>query len=175
MCGIAGVVDFRGRPVDEQRLRQCCEQLGHRGPDDAGTCVTRHGGMTVGLAHTRLAVIDPSPKGHQPMTAPTAGGALHIVFNGEIYNFRQLRQELASEGWAFQSDCDTEVVLAAYARWGESALNRFNGMWGLALFDTSTGTGLLARDRFGIKPLYYAEHEDRLMFYSEMSALACSW
>jgi len=169
VCGIAGIVDFRGRPVDEAVLWRFCDRLKHRGPDDSGIWRSGQEGIAVGLAHTRLAVIDPSPRGHQPMCAP--GGTLHVVFNGEIYNYRELRRELAGGGWEFHTDCDTEVVLAAYTRWGESALRRFNGMWGLALFDEASGEGLLARDRFGIKPLVYLEHDQKLLFASELRAL----
>lgn len=166
MCGIAGIVDFRGRPVDRAMLEQFCAGLGHRGPDDQGVWVHQSEGFTAGFAHTRLAVIDPTPEGHQPMTDPAGQWAL--VYNGELYNYRELRAELGGE---FRTDCDTEVVLRACMRWGPEALRRFDAMWALAVVDTAGRSGHLSRDLFGIKPLYYAHHDGRLVFSSEIGAL----
>jgi len=170
MCGIAGIIDFEGRPIERPVLDRFCNALAHRGPDDRGTVAFRAGPLSVGLAHTRLAVLDPTPAGHQPMTDPAR--RFWVVFNGEIYNFRELRVELEAAGCSFRTACDTELVLAAYARWGTEAFSKFNGMWALVLVDAHTGRGVLARDRFGIKPLYYLQHDGRLVFASEMQALA---
>ncbi|MFQ6048678.1 MAG: asparagine synthase (glutamine-hydrolyzing), partial [Phycisphaerae bacterium] len=169
MCGIAGIIRFDGGPIDPQTLWGLCNALAHRGPDDRGIWSGRMGPTTLGLAHTRLAVIDPSPAGHQPMS--TADRRCWIAFNGEIYNYRQLRCELAADGLAFRTDSDTEVILQAYRRWGTDCFRRFNGMWALVLIDLRRSAGMLVRDRFGIKPLYYIASPDRLIFASEMAAL----
>ena len=175
MCGIVGIVDFAGRAIDEQTLGRMTERLAHRGPDDQATEIIRLGKMTVGLGFTRLAVIDPTPRGNQPMSLTTHvepnGPPYTIVFNGEIYNYRELRRELEAEGRTFRSDCDTEVLLAAYMHWGSQAFNRCNGMWACCIINRHSGLGVLARDRFGIKPLYWSCTGDRLRFAGEMSAL----
>lgn len=168
MCGIAGVVDFTGRPVAEAALHGACAALRHRGPDDAGVWIHPAGGA-VGLAATRLAVLDPTLAAHQPF--PSSDGRFTLVYNGELYNYRDLRRELESAGDTFRTEGDTEVVLHACARWGAEALGRFNGMWGLAFFDAETRQGFLARDRFGIKPLYYCLTPQRLHFASELGGL----
>jgi asparagine synthase (glutamine-hydrolysing) len=125
----------------------------------------------VGLAATRLAILDPSPAGNQPMHDGL--GRYHVVFNGEVYNYRTLRRELAASGYAFRTQSDTEVVLAACMRWGRGALSRFNGMWALAFYDSESGTGFLSRDRFGIKPLFYVVEGSSLRFASEIGAILC--
>jgi asparagine synthase (glutamine-hydrolysing) len=166
MCGIAGVIDFRGREISEDLLRAFCHRLRHRGPDDTGIW-THHGdGFSVGLAHTRLAVIDPTPHGHQPMVDPAGRHA--VSYNGELYNFRELQPSIRAP---LHTACDTEVVLHACRESGPDALGRFDGMWALAYVDVDTRTGHLSRDPFGIKPLYYARHDGRLLFASELSAL----
>lgn len=166
MCGIAGIIDFTGRPVDPGLLEGLCRCLGHRGPDDAGIWTVTAPGFAVGLAHTRLAVIDPTPEGHQPMTDPA--GRCAVTYNGELYNYLRLRDELPGP---FRTACDTEVVLAACMRWGVRALERFDAMWAMAFVDTEARTGHLSRDPLGIKPLYWAFHDGRLMFASEMAAM----
>lgn len=166
MCGIAGIIDFTGRPVDAGLLSELCRCLAHRGPDDAGTWVAEAPGFSVGLAHTRLAVIDPTPEGHQPMTNPA--GRCAVAYNGELYNYRRLRDELAGP---FRTSCDTEVVLAACTQWGTGALRRFDAMWAMAFVDMQQRIGHLSRDPMGIKPLYWAFHDRRLVFASELSAL----
>lgn len=169
MCGIAGIIGFAGEAVDPALLGVACESLGHRGPDDRGIWSGRAGPLSVGLAAVRLAVQDPTPAGHQPMAR--GDGRYLLVFNGEVYNFRELARELEGLGDRFASHCDTEVVLAACIRWGSEALTRFNGMWALAFVDTQAGRGFLARDRFGIKPLIYTPSRRRCCFASEMRAL----
>ena len=126
-------------------------------------------GGDVGLAFRRLAILDLSPAGHQPMCDPT--GRFWIVFNGEVYNYLELREELATHGHAFRTGSDTEVILAAYAQWGADMLPRMNGMWGMAIWDAKEGTLLLARDRFGVKPMYYRVDGGRLAFASELKPI----
>lgn len=168
MCGIAGIIDFRGRPVSPARLGLCCDRLAHRGPDDRGTWLGHTPAFSIGLAHTRLAVIDPKPEGRQPMF--DSQDRFVIVFNGTIYNYRELRNELSAEGCSFRTETDTEVILNGYSRWGWRVLERLNGMWAFCLVDTRDGVGFLVRDRFGIKPLIYSVSEDELGFASEMGA-----
>ena len=169
MCGIAGIVDLAGRRVEPDRLARALATLQHRGPDDSGTWIDSQPALCVGLAATRLAVIDRTTAGHQPMVR--GQGRFALVFNGLIYNYRELRDELLSAGEVLTSHSDTEVALVACSRWGHDALRRFNGMWALAFYDRRAQRGFLARDRFGIKPLVWAHHKDRLFFASEMHAL----
>jgi len=141
--------------------------LRHRGPDDSGTWLSPDG--RVGLGHTRLSIIDLSLAGHQPMS--DAGQKLWIVFNGEIYNFQEIRKELEDLGCAFSSHTDTEVILEAYKQWGLDCLRRFNGMFAFALYDQPQRRLVLARDRIGKKPLYYLDDGDSLAFASESKSL----
>lgn len=198
MCGIFGIIDPAG--VSSELVRQMSTALRHRGPDDEGhvrfdgqdveavggpdtpqaiygsglpfapnaaeaTRVTR---PRVVLAHRRLSIIDLAPTGHQPMSFQDR---YWIAYNGEVYNYVELRQELTALGYQFRSESDTEVILAAYDRWGSDCLQRFNGMWGLAIVDLHKRTLFLARDRFGVKPLYYTVANGRLAFASEIKAL----
>lgn len=169
MCGIAGIVGFAATPVDASALRRACAAQRHRGPDHAGIWIDGPVQASVGLAATRLAVQDPSAAGHQPFHH--ASGRYHLVFNGELYNFRELRRELTDSGERFLTDGDTEVVLAACIRWGPDAFSHFNGMWALAFYDSETREGFLSRDRFGVKPLLYAHTDRALTFASELQAL----
>ncbi|MCH8251990.1 MAG: asparagine synthase (glutamine-hydrolyzing) [Planctomycetes bacterium] len=171
MCGICGVVRFNGDSVDLARLDRACAELKHRGPDHTGTWTDASPRGSVGLGAVRLAVLDPTPAANQP--AHAEDGRFHLVFNGEIYNFRELRRTLIAEGAAFVTDGDTEVVLAACVRWGVDALDRFNGMWALAFYDGRSHCGFLARDRFGIKPLLYRVDKSGLSFASELRGLTC--
>lgn len=166
MCGIVGGAQA-GVGLDPRVLEGMRDLLVHRGPDDAGAWCPP--GAGVGLGHRRLSIIDLSPGGHQPME--DASGGLQLVFNGEIYNFRALREELAAGGQAFRTSSDTEVVLAAYRRWGTECVRRLEGMFALALFDRAAGTLFLARDRAGEKPLFYHHAGGRLLFASELKAL----
>ena len=169
MCGIAGIVQFDEQPIEPRQLWDQCDALGHRGPDDRGIWLGQMGRRPVGLAHTRLAVIDPSPAGHQPMAG--ANQRCQVTYNGEIYNFRQIRRELETQGARFGSHSDTEVLLAAYQTWGTRCFQRLVGMWALCLIDTQQGEGILVRDPFGIKPLYYVTSAKQLLFASEVTAL----
>ncbi len=165
MCGIAGVFHPDGRPVPVGLLRRMADVQRHRGPDAEGFW----SGGFVGFAHRRLAVIDLTPGGHQPMASDD--GEQVIVYNGEVYNFRELRSELEERGVAFRSASDTEVVLKAWRELGESCLHRFNGMFAFALWDNRSNELFLARDRYGIKPLYYWFDGTTFLFASEIKAL----
>lgn len=164
MCGIAGLWQLDGAPVSKSDLQGMTDAIAHRGPDGEGVLVEG----SLGLGHRRLAILDLSPAGHQPMSY--GDGRYWITYNGEVYNFLELRRELETLGHCFRSDSDTEVILAAYAQWGRDCLLRFNGMWALAIWDAREQTLFLARDRFGIKPLFYLLERDRLAFASEWKA-----
>lgn len=166
MCGIAGCVDI-SRPTSLETLERMAGCMEHRGPDDAGVFQARDG--RVGLAFRRLSILDLSPAGHQPMVTPE--GDYAIVFNGEVYNFAELRPELEARGHRFRSQTDTEVVLRAYQEWGARCVERFIGMFALAIWDDRAGRLFIARDRLGIKPLYYATRGGRLAFASELRPL----
>jgi len=168
VCGFVAWIDARG--VDHERLVAMRDTLRHRGPDDAGTFRSPDG--TVGLGFRRLSIIDLSPAGHQPMA--NADGSAQIVFNGEVYNFRELRAELTSLGHVFRSRTDTEVVLHAYEQWGESCVARFIGMFSFAIWSLNSRTLFAARDRLGIKPLYYAASPQGLILASEVKAIVAS-
>jgi asparagine synthase (glutamine-hydrolysing) len=165
MCGICGAINLRGEPIPdlEHRLAVMNDLIAHRGPDDDGFWAHERG--HVGFGHRRLAIIDPSPAGHQPMR--DAAGRW-ITYNGEVYNYPELRLEL---GGNFQTGCDTEVVLRAHDRWGADSLDHLRGMFAYALWDEVEQELLCARDRFGIKPFYYAQVGDVLYFASEAKAL----
>ena len=166
MCGIAGYRYLGARPGDAgERLRAAVASLDHRGPDDRG--LWEEGGSGFGFA--RLAILDLSAHGHQPMLS--ADGRWAMVFNGEIYNFRELRRELAARGHAFAGHGDSEVALAAFAEWGPEAVTRFVGMFAIALSHRPSGRLHLLRDRLGVKPLYYAFDGRRLAFASELKAI----
>ncbi len=162
MCGIAGFIG----PPDHDLLEAMCERIAHRGPDDEGYLETE----SVSLGHKRLSIID-LEHGHEPMTSRS--GKVHIVYNGEVYNFRELRGELESEGWGFSTTCDAEVVLVAYEAWGLRCFERFNGMWALVILDERGPSPkvVASRDHLGIKPLYIAGTPSRLAFASEIKAL----
>lgn len=164
MCGIVGYSgDFPGAV-----LNLALEKISHRGPDDADVFFAD--GHPVGLGHARLAILDLSLHGHQPMLSDD--GAVVLVFNGEIYNFRELREELEAAGHRFRGHSDTEVLLRLYLAEGESALRRLNGIFAFALWDARVGALLVARDGLGVKPLYYAATPERFAFASEIKALA---
>jgi len=163
MCGIIG---YSGR-FDQGALQQGIRAIGHRGPDDSGWFASD--AAQVGLGHARLSIIDLSPLGHQPMEA--LGGAVQLVFNGEIYNYRELRQELESKGHTFRGHSDTEVILHLYLEEGARMLPRLNGIFTIAIFDARSGDMLVARDALGVKPLYYAETPAGLAFASEIKGL----
>ena len=169
MCGIAGVYKFRSlAPVDQGAIQRMTRILVHRGPDAEGFYLDG----PLGLGHRRLSILDLSERGRQPMA--TADGRFVISYNGEVYNYLELRTELETQGYQFRTDTDTEVVLALYARHGAACLQRLNGMFAFAIWDTVERSLFLARDRIGIKPLYYSETRDGIVFASEVKALFAS-
>jgi asparagine synthase (glutamine-hydrolysing) len=199
MCGIFGIWHRDGKPLDLLALHRATTSLRHRGPDDEGYLLvdTRSGHSVLcggestkaelglprleefayerfdlALAFRRLSILDLSPAGHQPMASHD--GRLWMIFNGEVYNYVELRQELAGLGHEFRTGTDSEVILAAYDEWGPDCLSRFNGMWALAIWDVSRRQLFLARDRFGIKPLYTVDEGRTVAFGSEIKALLAS-
>ena len=171
MCGIFGIVAQNARIPDGVLVRGT-QSLAHRGPDDSGTILLRDSvpdPLEIGLGNRRLAILDLSPLGHQPMHDAENGN--WIVYNGEIYNFRDIRDELEKSGTSFVSHSDTEVVLKAYARWGEACLTKFRGMFAFALWDARRHRLFIARDPMGIKPLYYAQAGSYFIFASEVRTL----
>ncbi len=166
MCGIAGIYNFRsGRPAAPSELRAMGACLAHRGPDDEGY----YEEGPLGLAHKRLTILDTSRRGRQPMF--TEDGQLAITFNGEVYNFLELRADLEARGHTFQTQTDTEVILRLYQIEGEDMLSRLNGMFAFAIWDRRTKRLFIARDRLGIKPLYFTLNPDGIVFASEIKAL----
>jgi len=165
MCGIAGYFNTDGEPASAVVLKRMTDAIAHRGPDGEGFFTSGF----VALGHRRLAIIDLSPLGHQPMVTPD--GRYVLTYNGEIYNFQELRLELEAKGYAFRSRTDSEVVLHAYAEWGPSCIRRFNGMFAFAVWDKERLELFLARDRYGIKPLYYSHVGKTFVFGSEAKAI----
>jgi asparagine synthase (glutamine-hydrolysing) len=165
VCGLAGIYNLNGEPVATRVLQAMTDAVAHRGPDGEGVFCDG----SLGLGHRRLAILDLTPAGNQPMCTPD--GRYVLTYNGEVYNFRELRAELQALGRQFYSRTDTEVVLNALATWGNDALSRFNGMFALAFWDRADRRLLLARDRYGIKPLYYAHVGEALLFGSEIKAI----
>jgi asparagine synthase (glutamine-hydrolysing) len=167
MCGIAGILGVRDGAVDEPRLLRMRDTMVARGPDGAG--VWHDAARRVGLAHRRLSIVDLTAAGAQPMA--TEDGLLQLVYNGEIYNHLEVRRELEARGHRFRSRCDTEVILRGYREWGEKLLDRLIGMFAFAIWDAASRRLFLARDRIGIKPLYYGEVGGEFLFASEIKAL----
>ena len=165
MCGIAGVLRFQGESRDAEVVQGMLDVLARRGPDDGG--VATSGIATFG--HRRLAILDRTSAAHQPMSGP--GGVLLLTYNGELYNYREIRQELGLCPETLRSASDTEIVLHAWHRWGPEALHRFAGQWAFALYDADSQRTWLVRDRFGEKPLYWHASQDRLVFASSIGAL----
>jgi asparagine synthase (glutamine-hydrolysing) len=166
MCGIVGICTH-GEPVNEAVLNKMRDSLAHRGPDDAGTWCSPD--RMLGLAHRRLSIIDLSPGALQPMT--DLSGQFVLVFNGEIYNFKELRKEMENKGHTFKTQSDTEVLIETYRAWGEDCLAHLNGMFSFCLYDNVKKRLFLARDRAGEKPLFYYHVPGKFMFASELKAL----
>lgn len=165
MCGIAGVFRFDGQPVSKPNLKQMSDAIAHRGPDGEG----HYADGPIGFAHRRLAIIDLSPGGRQPMS--NADGSVVLIYNGELFNFQELRVRLQALGHAFVSQSDTEVILRAYEAWGTDCVLHFNGQFAFAIWDQARKCLFLARDRFGVKPLYYYKDAEKLVFASEIKAI----
>ncbi len=168
MCGITGIINFNNAPISENVLIGMRNSLSHRGPDDTGVYINKI--KTVGLAHKRLSIIDPSSAGHQPMC--NEDGTLWITYNGEIYNYSELRNRLKNSGHIFKSNSDTETIVHAYEEWGiEALLRKLRGMFTFAIYDTKSQRLIIARDRLGIKPIYYSHNNDTVIFASEIKAI----
>ena len=163
MCGFVAQIPSQG-PVDQARVRAMLQDIAHRGPDDEGTFFAEW----IGLGHNRLAILDPTDAGHQPMFS--GDGRYVIVYNGELYNFPEIKRDLEAAGVRFTSHCDTEVILEAYARWGADCLLRFSGMFAFVIADLKERTAFLARDHLGIKPLYFRAGPYGLLIASEIKA-----
>jgi len=164
MCGIAGIWNFDGKPISEEEIIRFTDTVAHRGPDGRG--IWRNEKQNIAFGHRRLAIIDLSNEANQPMAF--ADERYHIVFNGEIFNFIEIREELLNKGYQFKTDSDTEVILASYHAWGEKMLPRFNGMWAIIIHDRETDSCFIARDRFGIKPLHFRITDKQFAFSSEL-------
>lgn len=166
MCGISGVVSKNGSAVSRKAIKAVNDLAAHRGPDGEGFFF----GAQFALGHRRLAILDLSPDGRQPMAY---GEKYVITFNGEIFNYVEMREQLILDGYRFSSETDTEVILCAYDKWGMDCVERFNGMWAFCLYDREKGILFCSRDRFGIKPFYYADTPQRFVFGSEIKQVLC--
>jgi asparagine synthase (glutamine-hydrolysing) len=165
MCGLAGFCDF-SFASNSETLKAMTDRIAHRGPDDSGSEIFNAASATIGLGHRRLSIIDLSPSGHQPMSFD----GLHVIFNGEIYNYQEIRKGLQELGHTFQSHSDTEVILKSYRQWGDAAVEKFIGMFALVMYDERNQEIILLRDRTGVKPLYYYFHDGLFLFASELKA-----
>lgn len=164
MCGISGIINKNYTPISHGEIETMNSSIRHRGPDDEGVFLENN----IALGHRRLSILDLSPDGHQPMHRAQR---YVIVYNGEVYNYLELREELIAAGHTFTSHSDTEVILAAYEQWGETCVSHFNGMWAFALYDREKKTLFCSRDRFGVKPFYYTQTLRQFVFGSEIKQL----
>lgn len=162
MCGIAGIWNLNGNQLDPEALKEFTDSIQSRGPDGAGYELFHNN--TLGLGHRRLSILDLSELGHQPMHS--ADGRYVITYNGEVFNFQEIREDLQGKGYQFRSATDTEVIMAAWAEWGTEAFHKFNGMWAFAIWDKEERTLTLSRDRFGIKPLYYIWIPNKILAFA---------
>lgn len=165
MCGIVGFIDFDKRS-DKQSLQKMTDVLHHRGPDDSGYSFLDNINCQIGLGHRRLSILDISKHGHQPMSFQN----LEIIYNGEVYNFHEIREELKKYKYNFESDSDTEVILKAFHKWGQKAVHKFNGMFAFAIYDEADQKVYIYRDRAGVKPLFWYWKDDLLLFSSELKS-----
>jgi asparagine synthase (glutamine-hydrolysing) len=164
MCGITGIINKLGVDVEKNQLKKMNNKIIHRGPDSEGFYINKN----IGLGHRRLSIVDLSDLGHQPMEYLNK---YVITYNGEVYNYLDIKEELISKGYSFKSSTDTEVILAAFDFWKEKCLEKFNGMWSFAILDIKENKVFFSRDRFGVKPLYYKETDDQFIFGSEIKQL----
>ena len=162
MCGICGIINLNGQPVEGSRLNPMMKAMKHRGPDDEGSFIEDN----IALGFVRLSIIDLSKAGHQPMLSDD--GRYVLIFNGEIYNYIEIRDELIAKGHRFSTKTDTEVLLKSYIEWGEDCLHKFNGMWAFVIYNRTTKKIFAARDRYGIKPFYYYTDGTQYIFASEI-------
>ena len=168
MCGVAGVIRLDGGNIEPSLLTSMTDAIAHRGPDGEGQWIEGN----VGIGHRRLSIIDLSETGHQPMV--DASNRFVLSYNGEVYNFKELRTELEKLGHRFRGKSDSEVVLISFAEWGTSAFIKFNGMFALSIWDRKERVLTLARDRYGIKPLYHSEQSGVFSFGSEQKAIVAN-
>lgn len=164
MCGISGIINKYEKSVDKDEIQKINDLISHRGPDDEGFYFEKN----FAFGHRRLSILDLSSDGHQPMHYLDK---YTITYNGEIYNYLEIKEELLKDGYAFKSNTDTEVILASYDKWGENCVNKFNGMWAFAIYDKEKEIIFCSRDRFGIKPFYYTKIDDKFVFGSEIKQL----
>lgn len=165
MCGIVGQLNLENKAIEQESISLMMQKMKHRGPNDNGTFIEE----SVGFGFVRLSIIDLSADGHQPMTS--IDGNYVIVFNGEIFNYIELREELIQKGYTFRTKTDTEVLLNAYIEWGEDGLNKLNGMWSFAVYNKRENQIFICRDRYGIKPLYYYTEDNNFYFASEIPSI----
>lgn len=165
MCGICGFISRR--EISTKRLVEMNNTMRHRGPDDSGVIIMQNDAYSIGLAHRRLSILDLSEAGHQPMSSQD--GLITVVFNGEIYNYNKLKEELSD--YNYKSTCDTEIIIAAYLKWGIKAINKFNGMFAIGIYDKRIDQLYLCRDRIGKKPLYYWCDGNNIVFASELKPI----
>ncbi len=165
MCGICGIINLNGHQVQEQSIRKMMQRQKHRGPDDEGILIDNN----VGLGFVRLSIIDLSMAGHQPMFS--VDNRYCIIFNGEVYNYIEIRDDLKKKGYNFLSSTDSEVVLYSYIEWGDACLYKFNGMFAFAIYDKQEKTFFASRDRYGVKPFYYSLNKNFFIFSSEIPSL----
>jgi len=165
MCGICGIINLNTNKVDESLIRSMMSKIKHRGPNDDGIYINEN----IGFGFVRLSIIDLSQQGHQPMSSNE--GRYYIVYNGEVFNYIELRDELIKKGYVFKSNTDTEVILYSYIEWGTGCLDKFNGMWAFVIYDSLNKKVFGARDRYGIKPLYIYQDKNRVIFASEIKAI----
>lgn len=168
MCGICGVIDFNAKIKNDEIIKNMMRSIKHRGPDGEGCFIDEN----LALGHVRLSIIDLTDSANQPMFSDDNN--ISIVFNGEIYNYLDVKNELITKKYSFKTNSDTEVIINAYKEWGEDCLHRFNGMFALAIYDRTKNNIFLARDRFGIKPFYYFKNNDNFVFCSEIKGLLAS-
>ncbi|DAB39837.1 MAG TPA: asparagine synthase (glutamine-hydrolyzing) [Sulfurovum sp. UBA12169] len=164
MCGISGIINKNKQPIKQNEIKKINDLIAHRGPDDEGFYIEK----SFAFGHRRLSIIDLSSDGHQPMHYLDK---YVITYNGEVYNYLEIKDELLKEGYIFHSHTDTEVILASYDKWGQGCVNRFNGMWAFAIYDKEKNIIFCSRDRFGVKPFYYAEVDGKFVFGSEIKQL----
>jgi len=165
MCGICGIINFKQEAVKEATIRKMMQLMKHRGPDDEGIFIEEN----VGLGFVRLSIIDLTNAGHQPMFS--IDERYVMVFNGEIYNYIEIKKELQTKGHQFKTHTDSEVLLTSYIEWGEACMNRFNGMWAFVIYDRKDKKVFASRDRYGIKPFYYLKNDNFFAFCSEIPSL----
>ena len=168
MCGLVGIIT-KNHACDNDILNRMNETLSHRGPDDSGTQIIDFKNTRVGLGHSRLSILDLSKNGHQPKESISK--RCTIIYNGEIYNFKEIQKELIQKGYEFDSESDTEVVLNAFEEWGEDCVHKFIGMFAFVILDKKTEKLLIFRDRAGVKPLYYYQKDGLFCFGSELKPL----